>query len=81
MYMQAIFLHHGFLLASQIGIAPITAGIILIAVKSVAYIAEIARGAVCCCPLIRGKWRPGHLIGLTRAQTMRHLIARWPSRG
>lgn len=46
MLVQAMFLYYGVPMAIGVRIPPITAGIIIIAVNSGAYIAEIVRGAV-----------------------------------
>lgn len=74
MLVQAMFLYFGFPMALQIRIPAIVAGIIIIAVNSGAYIAEIVRGAVQSIDV--GQMEAGRTIGLTRGQTMRYII--WP---
>jgi glutamine transport system permease protein len=61
-------------MALGIRIPPLVAGIIVIAINSGAYIAEIVRGAVQSINI--GQFEAGRSIGLTRAQTMRYVI--WP---
>ena len=74
MLVQAMFLYYGIPMAVGIRITPITAGIIIIAVNSGAYIAEIVRGAVQ--SIDPGQVEAGRSIGLTRSQTMRYVV--WP---
>ncbi|WP_320170126.1 amino acid ABC transporter permease [Maridesulfovibrio sp.] len=74
MLVQAMFLYYGVPMAIGMRIPPITAGIIIIAVNSGAYIAEIVRGAVQ--SINPGQVEAGRSIGLTRMQTMRYII--WP---
>lgn len=74
MLVQAMFLYYGVPMAIGIRIPPITAGIIIIAVNSGAYIAEIVRGAVQ--SINPGQMEAGRSIGLTHGQTMRYVI--WP---
>jgi len=74
MLVQAMFLYYGVPMALGLRIPPITAGIIIIAVNSGAYIAEIVRGAVQ--SIHKGQFEAGRSIGLTNAQTMRYVI--WP---
>ncbi|NDV21710.1 amino acid ABC transporter permease [Desulfovibrio sp. JC022] len=74
MLVQAMFLYYGVPMALGVRIPPITAGIIIIAVNSGAYIAEIVRGAVQ--SIHKGQFEAGRSIGLTNAQTMRYVI--WP---
>ncbi|WP_432735775.1 amino acid ABC transporter permease [Maridesulfovibrio sp. FT414] len=74
MLVQAMFLYYGVPMAIGMRIPPITAGIIIIAVNSGAYIAEIVRGAVQ--SINPGQVEAGRSIGLTRAQTMRYIV--WP---
>ncbi len=71
---QVMFLYFGIPMASGIRIAPLTAGIIAIAVNSGAYIAEIVRGAVQ--SIEPGQTEAGRSIGLTHSQTMLYII--WP---
>jgi len=71
---QVMFLYFGIPMAIGVRIAPITAGIIAIAVNSGAYIAEIVRGAVR--SIDAGQTEAGRSIGLTRTQTMLYII--WP---
>ncbi len=74
MLVQAMFLYYGIPMAVGVRITPITAGIIIIAVNSGAYIAEIVRGAVQ--SIDPGQVEAGRSIGLTRSQTMRYVV--WP---
>lgn len=74
MLVQAMFLYYGVPMALGIRIYPITAGVIIIAVNSGAYIAEIVRGAVQ--SIDPGQTEAGRSIGLTRSQTMLYII--WP---
>ncbi|WP_027180557.1 amino acid ABC transporter permease [Maridesulfovibrio bastinii] len=74
MLVQAMFLYYGVPMAVGIRIPPLTAGIIIIAVNSGAYIAEIVRGAVQ--SINTGQMEAGRSIGLTRTQTMIYVI--WP---
>ncbi len=74
MLVQAMFLYYGLPMAIGIRISPITAGIIIIAVNSGAYIAEIVRGAVQ--SINPGQMEAGRSIGLTHTQTMLYII--WP---
>ncbi|ACN15395.1 GlnP6 [Desulforapulum autotrophicum HRM2] len=74
MLVQAMFLYYGVPMAMGLRIPPITAGIIIIAVNSGAYIAEIVRGSVQ--SIDPGQTEAGRSIGLTRSQTMAYII--WP---
>ncbi|SMF43069.1 amino acid ABC transporter permease [Desulfovibrio gilichinskyi] len=74
MLVQAMFLYYGIPMAAGVRITPITAGIIIIAVNSGAYIAEIVRGAVQ--SIDPGQVEAGRSIGLTRTQTMCYVV--WP---
>lgn len=74
MLVQAMFLYYGVPMAIGMRIPPLTAGIIIIAVNSGAYIAEIVRGAVQ--SINPGQVEAGRSIGLTRTQTMRYIV--WP---
>jgi glutamine transport system permease protein len=74
MLVQAMFLYFGVPMALGIRIPPLVAGIIVIAINSGAYIAEIVRGAVQSINI--GQFEAGRSIGLTRTQTMRYVI--WP---
>lgn len=74
MLVQAMFLYYGVPMALGVRIPPLSAGIIIIAVNSGAYIAEIVRGAVQ--SINPGQTEAGRSIGLTRSQTMRYII--WP---
>jgi len=74
MLVQAMFLYYGVPMALGIRIPPMTAGVIIIAVNSGAYIAEIVRGAVQ--SIDPGQTEAGRSIGLTRSQTMLYII--WP---
>ena len=74
MLVQALFLYFGLPMAIGVRIPPVIAGIIIIAVNSGAYIAEIVRGAIQ--SIDPGQMEAGRSIGLTRPQTMRYII--WP---
>jgi glutamine transport system permease protein len=74
MLVQAMFLYFGLPMALGIRISALAAGIIIIAINSGAYIAEIVRGAVQSIDV--GQMEAGRTIGLTRGQTMRYII--WP---
>ncbi len=69
---QAMFLYFGLPLALGISLPPLTAGIIVIAINSGAYISEIVRGAIQ--SIDHGQVEAGRSIGLTRFQTMRYII-------
>ena len=71
---QAMFLYFGLPLALSISIPPITAGVIVIAINSGAYISEIVRGAIQ--SIDKGQTEAGRSTGLTQAQTMLYII--WP---
>lgn len=74
MLVQAMFLYFGVPLTLGVRMSALTAGIIVIAVNSGAYIAEIVRGAVQSIDV--GQREAGRSIGLSPAQTMRYVI--WP---
>ena len=74
MLVQAMFLYFGVPMAVGIRIHPLAAGVLVIAVNSGAYIAEIVRGAIQSINV--GQTEAGRSIGLTRFQTMRYVI--WP---
>ncbi|NCC26304.1 MAG: amino acid ABC transporter permease [Deltaproteobacteria bacterium] len=74
MLVQAMFLYYGVPMAMGIRIPPLVAGVVIIAVNSGAYIAEIVRGAVQ--SINKGQSEAGRSIGLTRMQTMRYVV--WP---
>jgi len=74
MLVQAMFLYFGLPMALGIRIPAMVAGIIIIAVNSGAYIAEIVRGAVQ--SINPGQAEAGRSIGLNRFQTMRYVV--WP---
>jgi len=73
---QAVWLYFGLnqLLVETAGfrLSPLQAGIIVIAVNSGAYIAEIVRGAIQ--SIDGGQEEAGRSLGLTGAQTFRHVI-------
>ena len=74
MLVQAMFLYYGVPMAVGLRIPPMVAGVVVIAINSGAYIAEIVRGAIQ--SINFGQTEAGRSIGLTRAQTMRYII--WP---
>lgn len=74
MLVQAMFLYFGLPMAFGFRIPAMIAGIIVIAINSGAYIAEIVRGAVE--SINKGQMEAGRSIGLNAMQTMRYII--WP---
>ncbi len=74
MLVQAMFLYFGLPMAFGFRLPAMAAGIIIIAVNSGAYIAEIVRGAVQ--SINPGQMEAGRSIGLNALQTMRYII--WP---
>lgn len=74
MLVQAIWIYYALPLIIGFEIESVTAGIIVIALNSGAYIAEIVRGAVQ--SIDSGQMEAGRSLGLNRNQTMRHII--WP---
>ena len=74
MLVQAMFLYFGLPMAFGFRLPAMGAGVIIIAVNSGAYIAEIVRGAVQ--SIDTGQTEAGRSIGLNALQTMRYII--WP---
>lgn len=74
MLVQAMFLYFGLPMAFGFRLPAMGAGVIIIAVNSGAYIAEIVRGAVQ--SINTGQMEAGRSIGLNAMQTMRYVI--WP---
>lgn len=74
MLVQAMFLYFGLPMAFGFRLPAMGAGVIVIAVNSGAYIAEIVRGAVQ--SIDSGQMEAGRSIGLNAIQTMRYII--WP---
>ena len=74
MLVQAMFLYFGLPMAFGFRVPAMVAGIIIIAVNSGAYIAEIVRGAVQ--SINTGQMEAGRSIGLNGFQTMLYII--WP---
>jgi glutamine transport system permease protein len=74
MLVQAMFLYFGLPMAFGFRLPAMAAGVIVIAVNSGAYIAEIVRGAVQ--SIDTGQMEAGRSIGLNAMQTMRYII--WP---
>jgi glutamine transport system permease protein len=74
MLVQAMFLYFGLPMAFGFRLPAMCAGVIIIAVNSGAYIAEIVRGAVQ--SIDTGQMEAGRSIGLNGLQTMRYII--WP---
>lgn len=74
MLVQAMFLYFGLPMAFGFRLPAMGAGVIVIAVNSGAYIAEIVRGAVQ--SINTGQMEAGRSIGLNAMQTMRYVI--WP---
>lgn len=71
---QAIWIYFALPLIIGTNIESITAGVIVIAINSGAYIAEIVRGAVQ--SIEKGQMEAGRSLGLEHGQTMRYII--WP---
>ncbi|TMN23171.1 amino acid ABC transporter permease [Lentibacillus cibarius] len=71
---QAIWIYYALPLIIGFEIDSVIAGIIVIALNSGAYIAEIVRGAIQ--SIDSGQMEAGRTLGLTHNQTMRHII--WP---
>ncbi|GGJ65189.1 amino acid ABC transporter permease [Virgibacillus salexigens] len=71
---QAIWIYFALPLIIGFEIESIIAGVIVIALNSGAYIAEIVRGAVQ--SIDKGQMEAGRSLGLNHGQTMRHII--WP---
>jgi glutamine transport system permease protein len=74
MLVQAMFLYFGVPMALGMRIPPLVAGIVVIAVNSGAYIAEIVRGAVQ--SINPGQMEAARSIGLRRGQAMLYVV--WP---
>lgn len=74
MLVQAMFLYFGLPMAFGFRVPAMAAGVIVIAINSGAYIAEIVRGAVE--SINKGQMEAGRSIGLNALQTMRYII--WP---
>lgn len=71
---QAIWIFFALPLIIGFTLNSIVAGIIVIAINSGAYIAEIVRGAIE--SITKGQMEAGRSLGLNESQTMRHII--WP---
>lgn len=71
---QAIWIFYALPLIIHYTLDSVVAGIIVIAINSGAYIAEIVRGAVD--SIAKGQMEAGRSLGLNQRQTMRHII--WP---
>jgi glutamine transport system permease protein len=71
---QAIWIYFALPLIIGMNIESITAGVIVIAINSGAYIAEIVRGAVQ--SIEKGQMEAGRSLGLDHGQSMRYII--WP---
>src|SRR5699024_419095 len=71
---QAIWIYFALPLIIQFEIASISAGIVVIALNSGAYIAEIVRGAVQ--SIDKGQMEAARSLGLNHGQAMRYII--WP---
>jgi glutamine transport system permease protein len=71
---QAIWIFFALPLIIGFNLDSVVAGIIVIAINSGAYIAEIVRGAVE--SIAKGQMEAGRSLGLNQRQTMRHVI--WP---
>ncbi|MFD1849823.1 amino acid ABC transporter permease [Oceanobacillus bengalensis] len=71
---QAIWIFFALPLITGYNMESITAGIVVIAINSGAYIAEVVRGSVQ--SIDKGQVEAGRSLGLTHNQTMRYII--WP---
>lgn len=71
---QAIWIYFALPLIIQYTLPSVLAGVIVIALNSGAYIAEIVRGAVQ--SIEKGQTEAGRSLGMSRHMTMRHVV--WP---
>lgn len=71
---QAIWIFFALPLITNYNMESVTAGIIVIALNSGAYIAEIVRGSVQ--SIAKGQMEAGRSLGLTHGQAMRYIV--WP---
>ena len=71
---QILFIYFGLSDLLDINLDKITASIIAIAINAGAYVAEIVRGGIQA--IDKGQTEAGRSLGLSSAQTMRHII--WP---
>ncbi|WP_249870492.1 amino acid ABC transporter permease [Oceanobacillus saliphilus] len=71
---QAIWIFFALPLITGYNMDSVTSGIVVIALNSGAYIAEIVRGSVQ--SIEKGQMEAGRSLGLNHLQTMRHII--WP---
>ena len=69
---QVFIIYYG-LPSIGIEFSPVTAGILSLTLNVAAYISESLRGAVI--GVAEGQWMAGKSLGLTRAQTLRYVIA------
>lgn len=69
---QVFIVYYG-LPSIGIEFSPITAGILALTLNVAAYMSETLRGSIHAVP--QGQWQAGTSLGLTRAQTLRHVIA------
>ena len=68
---QVFIIYYG-LPSIGIEFSPITAGILALTLNVAAYMSETLRGAIQA--VAQGQWQAGTSLGLTRAQTLRHVI-------
>jgi len=68
-----IFLVYYGLPGVGIELSPITAGILTLTLNVAAYMSETLRGAIAA--VAQGQWLAGTSLGLTRRQTLRHVVA------
>lgn len=71
---QALYIYFAIPMMLETQINPIVAGVIAISINAGAYIAEIVRGSVN--SIDQGQSEAGRSLGLTRMQTMYHIV--WP---
>jgi cystine transport system permease protein len=69
---QVFLVYYG-LPSVGIEFTPVTAGILALTLNVAAYLSESLRGAVLGVP--QGQWMAGTSLGLTRIQTLRHVVA------
>lgn len=73
-YALPLIINQGILDGGSFKMNSIVAGVVVIAINSAAYIAEIVRGAVT--SIDKGQMEAARSLGLPRGQAMRHVI--WP---
>lgn len=69
---QVFIVYYG-LPSVGIEFSPLTAGVLALTLNVAAYLSESLRGAISAVP--QGQWMAGTSLGLTRGQTLRHVVA------